>query len=221
MKLIRAALITAAMITSSFVAVHPAEASVTLDAQTLPYYQVYDNVHQEARPLVYTVRSGDTLSSIAQRFGMDWKVLYCANEKVIGSNPDRIDPGQKLVIESGKCSYKDASRKTTSTTGYVTGTPEQIAWAMLSNYSDRQQEYGCLNDIIMGESSWNIHAYNSGSGAYGIPQALPGWKMAGSWGEDWQNSAYVQLFWMIKVYIPSVYGTPCAAWAFHRANNYY
>ncbi|MFF0415511.1 transglycosylase family protein [Kitasatospora sp. NPDC004745] len=46
----------------------------------------------------YTVKSGDTLSSIAAAKGLDWHDLYKNNAKVIGGNPDLILPGQALSI---------------------------------------------------------------------------------------------------------------------------
>ncbi len=47
----------------------------------------------------YTVRSGDTLSAIAVGLGLsDWRSLYEANKKLIGPNPDLIQPGQVLTI---------------------------------------------------------------------------------------------------------------------------
>ena len=47
---------------------------------------------------IYTVKSGDTLSSIAQKYNMTWKKLYEKNKDVIGDDPDKIYPGQKLEI---------------------------------------------------------------------------------------------------------------------------
>ena len=52
----------------------------------------------------YTVRKGDTLSSIARRyFGADWregvKRIYDANRTVL-SRPDDLTPGTKLRIPS-------------------------------------------------------------------------------------------------------------------------
>lgn len=106
-------------------------------------------------------------------------------------------------------------------------------WYLLRN--NRRAEYSCLNAIIMTESGWNVHAYNP-SGAYGIPQALPGGKMAEMiynvnrngnrsggryYGRRWSNSAYVQLFWMVRTYIPSRYGTMCDAWSFHQSHGWY
>jgi LysM repeat protein len=46
----------------------------------------------------YTVKSGDTLSSIGQHFGVPWQRIYKANKGVIGSNPNFITPGERLKI---------------------------------------------------------------------------------------------------------------------------
>ena len=46
----------------------------------------------------YTVRSGDTLSKIGQQHGVAWREIHEANRDVIGDNPDKIFPGQKLRI---------------------------------------------------------------------------------------------------------------------------
>jgi len=66
------------------------------------------------------------------------------------------------------------------------------------------------------ESSWNVHAENPSSGAYGIPQALPGDKM----GPGWQNSAAVQIRWGLR-YIAERYSTPCGAWSFWQQGSWY
>lgn len=81
-------------------------------------------------------------------------------------------------------------------------------------------QFGCLASIINVESGWNVYATNPSSGAYGIPQALPGYKMSVA-GPDWQNSAYTQLNWMINYYIKPDYGDPCGAWAHEQADGWY
>uniref|UniRef100_UPI0022E48D49 phage tail tape measure protein n=1 Tax=Levilactobacillus brevis TaxID=1580 RepID=UPI0022E48D49 len=58
-------------------------------------------------------------------------------------------------------------------------------------------QYSAYNYIISHESGWNPKATNSGSGAYGLPQALPGSKMASA-GSDWKTNPITQLKWMKK-----------------------
>lgn len=80
-------------------------------------------------------------------------------------------------------------------------------------------QWDALNNIVMAESGWDVHAQNPTSGAYGIPQALPGSKMASA-GSNWQNSAGVQIAWMLS-YIRARYGNPVNAWNFHLAHGWY
>jgi hypothetical protein len=69
------------------------------------------------------------------------------------------------------------------------------------------------------ESTWNVYAENAASGAYGIPQSLPGDKMASA-GSDWQTNAATQIKWGLG-YIKQVYGTPCGAWQNEVNYGYY
>ena len=78
---------------------------------------------------------------------------------------------------------------------------------------------GCLEKLWDRESGWNERAMNRYSGAYGIPQSLPGHKMASA-GADWQTNPATQIKWGLG-YIQSRYGTPCGAWSFWQAHNYY
>ena len=91
------------------------------------------------------------------------------------------------------------------------GEAQKIARAMLPSYGwSPSSQFGCLVNLWNKESHWNTHAANP-SGAYGIPQALPGSKMASA-GPDWQNNARTQIKWGLG-YIKSRYGAPCDAWA--------
>jgi hypothetical protein len=92
------------------------------------------------------------------------------------------------------------------------GDPQQIAEGMLASYGWPVTQFVCLDLLWNRESGWNVYASNPGSGAYGIPQALPGSKMASA-GADWQTSAATQIRWGLGFYIKPVYGSPCAAWA--------
>jgi hypothetical protein len=80
-------------------------------------------------------------------------------------------------------------------------------------------QFSCLVSLWEKESNWNYQAYNDSSGATGIPQALPGSKMATA-GGDWQTNAATQIAWGLD-YIDRAYGTPCAAWGHSQATNWY
>lgn len=89
---------------------------------------------------------------------------------------------------------------------------------MATRYGWGDDQFGCLVALWNKESGWNVTAGSPG-GAYGIPQALPGSKMASA-GADWQTSAATQISWGLG-YIAGRYGTPCGAWAHFQANNWY
>jgi hypothetical protein len=108
---------------------------------------------------------------------------------------------------------------------YVTSTPpnpntaQSIAYHLMANFGFSPTLYfGCLLDLWNRESGWVYDAENA-SGAYGIPQALPGSKMASA-GPDWQTNPATQIEWGLG-YIKQLYGTPCGAWSFEEANGYY
>jgi hypothetical protein len=76
-----------------------------------------------------------------------------------------------------------------------------------------------LDQLWTHESHWDPTASNPSSGAFGIPQALPGAKMASA-GSDWETNAATQIAWGLS-YISARYGTPCDAWSFWQNNNWY
>jgi hypothetical protein len=80
-------------------------------------------------------------------------------------------------------------------------------------------QFSCLNLLWDRESGWNYQAYNPSSGAYGIPQALPGSKMA-SIASDWRTNPATQIRWGLN-YIAERYGTPCGAWSHSQATGWY
>jgi Transglycosylase SLT domain len=97
-------------------------------------------------------------------------------------------------------------------------TAQGIAYKLLASYGFSTSQWGCLDNLWQHESGWNTQAENP-SGAYGIPQALPGSKMASA-GPDWQTNATTQIKWGLG-YIKSMYGTPCGAWAHEEADGWY
>jgi hypothetical protein len=99
------------------------------------------------------------------------------------------------------------------------GSPQQIAMAMLAQFGWSSGQFGCLDSLWERESGWNPYAANPYSGAYGIPQALPGAKMASA-GADWATDAATQIRWGLG-YIKATYGSPCAAWSHEMAYGSY
>jgi hypothetical protein len=93
-----------------------------------------------------------------------------------------------------------------------------IAARMLADHGWGADEMPPLVRLWTRESNWTTSAYNP-SGAYGIPQALPGNKMASA-GDDWQTSATTQIEWGLQ-YISDVYGSPSAAWAHEMDQGWY
>jgi hypothetical protein len=106
----------------------------------------------------------------------------------------------------------------TPTTPAPSGSAQQIAMAMLASYGWSSSQFGCLDPLWERESGWNVFAANP-DGAYGIPQADPGSKMASA-GPDWQSDAATQIRWGLN-YIQAIYGSPCAAWSHEEATGWY
>jgi len=105
------------------------------------------------------------------------------------------------------------------TASVPTGSPQQIAMAMLGSYGWSSSEFSCLDQLWTRESGWNPQAANPYSGAFGIPQALPGSKMASA-GADWATNPATQIRWGLG-YIRELYGSPCGAWSHELATGAY
>ncbi len=96
--------------------------------------------------------------------------------------------------------------------------PRAIARSLLAARGQSGQ-FSCLDSLWTKESDWEWNADNPSSSAYGIPQALPGSKMASA-GADWRTNPETQIRWGLD-YISQSYGTPCAAWRHSQAVNWY
>jgi hypothetical protein len=98
------------------------------------------------------------------------------------------------------------------------GSAQAIALAILTSEGMGNDQYSCLVSLWNRESHWRVNAENP-DGAYGIPQALPGSKMASA-GPNWQTNATTQIKWGLG-YIKGRYGTPCGAWAHSQSTGWY
>jgi hypothetical protein len=96
---------------------------------------------------------------------------------------------------------------------------KSLARPMVSRHGWSSAQFSCLSRLWTRESGWNHRARNRYSGAYGIPQAVPGGKMASA-GRDWLSNPKTQIKWGLR-YIKGRYGSPCAAWAHSRSHGWY
>jgi hypothetical protein len=140
------------------------------------------------------------------------------------AKPATVSPSDMAAAQqtasSGNSSTSSGGTTTVSAPPPDPGSAQSIAYNMLPSFGFSQSsQWGCLLNIWNRESGWNYQAENPYSGAYGIPQALPGSKMATA-GADWQTNPATQIKWGLG-YIQSIYGTPCGAWNFELANGYY
>jgi uncharacterized protein YabE (DUF348 family) len=162
--------------------------------------------------------SGRTKIVTAGRTGLQriaYAIIYVDGKRV------GTTPVQRTTVRAPRAQVEHVGTKQRPVPQY-TGSPnsaQSIAKAMMErDYGWGSDEFSCLVQMWNNESGWRTNAYNP-SGAYGIPQALPGSKMASA-GSDWQTSAATQIKWGLQ-YIASRYGTPCGAWGFWQAHNYY
>ncbi len=143
------------------------------------------------------------------------------------AEPAALDRGGYSVYVTPKPTPTPTPVKSTSggsgwTPPFVTpdpGSAQAIAYDMVRARGWGDDQFSCLVALWNKESGWRVNAYNRSSGAYGIPQALPGSKM-GSAGADWETSASTQISWGLG-YIGGRYGTPCGAWGHSQSTGWY
>lgn len=99
------------------------------------------------------------------------------------------------------------------------GSAQAIAYDMVLARGWDDEQFSCLVALWKKESGWRVNAYNKSSGAYGIPQALPGRKMASA-GSDWETNPATQIAWGLG-YIKGRYSSPCGAWDHSQRKGWY
>ena len=133
-------------------------------------------------------------------------------------------PVNKVVVEGTKERSVVAAPTTSSGSGGATtgpvmaGTAREIGQQLAAARGWTGEQWTCLDLLFQRESGWNPYAANP-SGAYGIPQALPGSKMA-TVADDWRTNPATQITWGLN-YIAGRYGTPCGAWGHSESAGWY
>lgn len=126
------------------------------------------------------------------------------------------EPTISLEYRNTETASRSAGRYKYATSNY------NKLWAksyMLSKYKWKEKQYQCIIKLWNRESGWRVNADNPNSSAYGIPQALPGKKMASA-GPNWKKNPQTQIKWGLK-YINSRYKTPCGAWSAFNKKGWY
>jgi hypothetical protein len=136
--------------------------------------------------------------------------------------PAAASKDTQLAAVLGVAAAPQATVASTIATGSVQAgiTPRQIAISLLGKFGwSARRQFRYLNWLWSHESGWNVHAENVYSGAYGIPQAVPGVKMSAA-GPNWRTSARTQILWGLR-YIKGRYGRPARAWQHEVATGWY
>ena len=137
---------------------------------------------------------------------------------------DGVEESRTMVSETTLVAPIDQVQQIGLGSSLGANTPEAaaaqaIAQQMLADKGLGDDQFECLVSLWNRESHWNIYSQNTSSGAYGIPQALPGSKMASA-GDDWQTNPTTQITWGLG-YIEKRYGDPCGAWSHFQSNGWY
>ena len=128
---------------------------------------------------------------------------------------------EKKAAEKKKAESGSSSGGTVEYTGEIPSSCNEYSGnratgcALMLKAGFKISQFPCLDKLWKKESGWNHRAANPSSGAYGIPQSLPGSKMA-SEGSDWKSNPATQIKWGLG-YIEGRYGSPCSAWS-HSQN---
>ena len=158
----------------------------------------------------YQVRAAQSRYAVAR-----WTA---ARQRAAAARADAIRAATAAQSQAPAPSATSPQPAPTATASAPSGSPQQIAAAMLGSFGWSSSQFACLDPLWVHESGWSVTAENP-SGAYGIPQALPGSKMASA-GADWQTNAATQIKWGLE-YIKNTYGSPCAAWDHEQATGWY
>ncbi|WP_273488167.1 G5 domain-containing protein [Ancrocorticia populi] len=137
----------------------------------------------------------------------------------VGTGEAAAETESSSDSDSSDSDSSDSSSSSSGTTAVPSGDAQSIAHSMMASYGWGDDQFTCLVSLWQRESGWNASASNASSGAYGIPQALPGSKMASA-GSDWQTNPATQIKWGLG-YIEGRYGNPCNAWGHSESVGWY
>ncbi|WP_226081744.1 aggregation-promoting factor C-terminal-like domain-containing protein [Mycetocola spongiae] len=173
----------------------------------------------------YAPVSEDVLTSVAQELDAtgDYENNFTREGYAVEVTPKVVEPPveEKKEADTDKATAAKTPAKSPAAPNAGPpnpGSAQAIAFDLVAARGWDQSQYSCLVALWNKESGWRYNAANP-SGAYGIPQALPGRKMASA-GADWQTNPATQITWGLG-YITGRYGSPCGAWAKSQSSGWY
>lgn len=198
-------------------AYNPITEKTIVEVQSIPFETVTKNVANGASETKDQVlqegREGKKEVTYRVKYQNDVEI-----ERTEVSSVVLEEPVNKIV----QVRAKQTTSRSSSGRTYISGSVAEYqayARARCSAYGWSTADFNCLVALWNKESKWNPNAYNSGSGAYGIPQALPASKMATA-GTDYRTNYKTQINWGLS-YISSRYGSPSAAWSHSKSKDWY
>jgi len=171
-----------------------------------------DVVATTAQDLGAGLTSGDTDTTAANSAA----ISAATDRGVVSRSADRRREADPVKVSRLSATSGPA---TTSSVEISDGDPRGIAKVLMGQFGFGSDQFGCLDSLWTRESNWNPAAHNASSGAHGIPQALPGSKMASA-GPNWSSDPATQIKWGLG-YIQDRYGSPCGAWAHSESHGWY
>ncbi|NHA69345.1 aggregation-promoting factor C-terminal-like domain-containing protein [Phycicoccus flavus] len=184
-----------------------AEAEATARTQALSEARLESAraLHKADRARAAATREAEKAGAEAARLSAQQEEMT-ARLRTLRKDADDLEARRALAARDG------AALLGLQVAGAASGAPKEaqdIAQRLVTDRGWDDEEFACLVTLWHNESGWSWSATNPSSGAYGIPQSLPGWKMASA-GEDWLTNPETQIRWGLG-YIEDTYGSPCGA----------
>jgi uncharacterized protein YabE (DUF348 family) len=200
-----------------------------VNGQTVTLTRVQHRAVISNQSIPYPVKSVDDASMVkgntkivtAGRAGLSrvaYAIIFVDGKRVGTTKVDRTVLRQPRTQVQKVGTKQPPAPKVPAYTGSPNSAQAIARSMMMQDYGWGDSEFSCLVQMWNRESGWRTDAMNP-SGAYGIPQALPGSKMASA-GPNWQSDASTQIRWGLQ-YIASRYNTPCQAWGLWQQQGWY
>lgn len=164
---------------------------------------------------VGTLEKGEKINVIGEcknkwsRVIIDNNIYYISSDLLMDEDPNKQKTNSSVSYDNSPATVSSGSK----------GDLQKYALSQFSKFGWDESELSPLIKLWNRESGWNPNSHNGYSGAHGIPQALPGSKMA-SEGSDWATNGETQIRWGLK-YIKNRYGSPSNAWGHFCSTGWY